>query len=142
MTTSEDSREIEKVERENSHLPSNLELQELNQVSSIMLETILSMAKSLKNAKKIKTGDKSQILGRLVKSYADLVKTHRAVNNLEDEGPTMVNQGVIIIPGKAGDWVSAAKQELDDAKLLIQQAEEVESQPGTSGKAAGRTAGE
>ena len=102
-------------------VPKNLQINELNELSSMLAETIYEMARTLKKNRKTGTIEKSQILTRLMKSYSDLVKTHRALNGL-DQQVGSISAGVIIIPGKADDWIAAAHTELDNAKNLIEAA--------------------
>ena len=107
--------------RESSAVPKNLQIEELNELSSMLAGTIKEMARTLKNNRKTSVVDKSQILNRLMKSYSDLVKTHRAINGLDQAGSGNVSLGVIIIPGKVpgDDWVQTAHRELDNAKKLL-----------------------
>lgn len=104
--------------RENSPLPTNLETVQLNELSSTMAETIKEMARTLKGNRKTPVLEKSQILTRLMKAYADLVKTHRLINGLDSQRGG-ISAGVIIIPGKSDDWVKEAGQELAKAKDLV-----------------------
>ncbi len=105
----------------------NLQIGELNELSSMLAETIYEMARTLKNNRKTGTVEKSQILTRLMKSYSDLVKTHRALNGL-DQQVGSVSVGVIVVPEKADNWIVAAHDELKKAKKLISSVDQSRTQ--------------
>ncbi len=108
-------------------VPKNLQIEELNELSSMLAETIYEMARTLKNNRKTGTVEKSQILTRLMKSYSDLVKTHRALNGL-DQQVSSVSVGVIVVPEKADNWIVAAHDELKKAKKLISSVDQPRTQ--------------
>jgi hypothetical protein len=72
----------------------------------------------LAGAKKLGVEKRSNILAKLIKAQADLVKTQRTLSGLDRQiGP--ISAGVIIIPGKSDNWMDDAKAEIDNAHKLI-----------------------
>lgn len=71
---------------------------------------------TLSRAKKLGTAKRIELLSKLIKAHADLVKTQRTTSGL-DQVSGDINAGVIIIQGKSDNWVDDAKREIKEAKV-------------------------
>ena len=71
---------------------------------------------TLTRAKKLGTAKRIELLSKLIKAHADLVKTQRTTSGL-DQVSGDINAGVIIIQGKSENWVDDAKREISEAKV-------------------------
>jgi len=87
------------------------------------MEAITATIAMTKGAKKLGVEKRASILSKLVKAHSDLVKTQRTMLGL-DQVTGNITAGVIIIPGKSENWPEMAKNEIDNAKKLINAADE------------------
>ena len=88
-----------------------------NDLLSAFLREVIVTAR---NAKKLGVEKQARIIATLTKAHSELVRTSRAISGADDSSRNLINQGVIIIPGKSENWVEDAQAEIASAKKLVE----------------------
>jgi translation initiation factor 2B subunit (eIF-2B alpha/beta/delta family) len=118
---------VKSQEAELREAKGELPASQLSQTKALM-EEITAVIVMVKGAKKLGVEKRASILSKLVKSHAELVKTQRTMLGL-DNVTGNINAGVIIIPGKSSNWAEDAQVEIENAKVMIGKAQEVQDTP-------------